>query len=686
MFNIVFSITLLVSLFAPFAVSPPASGPPYQPAACMFTVPAGLEEGVDVTCGYLTVPADHDQPDGPTLKLGVAVFKHQGQLLRPEPLFILQGGPGGSTLDVHPGLLQNSALRKSFDVVMLEQRGTLHSQPALTCSETDQYTLDNLDRDLSNAEATKLWDQALLKCHDRLVAQGINLSDFDSIQNAKDIETLRQALGYDKINLYGVSYGTLLALHYLRLFPDSLRTVILDGVVPPQANYIYTNVLDQDRVFKAFFEACRQSKECAASYPDLEQVFYKVIDELEKTPAHITLRDQQSGKAYPALMDGQTFYSGVYQTFYSAEFIPAIPRIIYKARDGDFDGFTDLLAFVTFDHTMSYGMYYSVNCAEEADDPPVTLDLSRVNPKILEFEKGSVESFIATCKSWNVASLGPAVDQPVKSDLPVLLLSGGLDPVTPESNAALAASTLSHSYSYTIPSGGHGQAFANKCADSIIQAFLKDPSTAPDSSCIADYATVDFWSPGAVVPVPLFGRVLGLDRDLLSPALLLALFSLGLLSALFFLPLAWLIKLIRSGRKPVGAGQSAFPVTSTGMDAPVETGSGSGCVLRLAGPAAMLNALVLPVFWITLTVLFVRMSVDQDMMVLWGVASAWRPLFLLPLLAILLSLFMLVGAILGWSSRYWSIWRKLYYSVVTLCALACVAITAYLGVTFQVFR
>ena len=679
MLNFLSSAFLLVALLAaPFVTNPAVPGPDFQPAPCMFQVPATLTEGTDVSCGYLTVPSDHDQPDGPKLKLAVAVFKHQGTLLHPEPLFILQGGPGGSTLDVHPSLAQNSALLKHFDLVMLEQRGTLHSEPALTCSEVDQYILDTLNVDLSPADSNRQWTETLLKCHDRLAAQGIQLADFNSVQNAKDIETLRVALGYGKIDVYGVSYGTMLALDYMRLFPDSIRAVVLDGVVPPQTNFISTNVLSQDRVFKAFFQACAESPECSRDYPDLQKVFFQVVDDLDKKPVHVTLTDQQTGQSYPALLNGESFYSGVYQAFYQSGFIPGLPRAIYRARAGDFDGFATVMSFFTFDHTVSYGMYYSVSCADKQADPPASLDLSKVFPKIAEYDQGSAAAFQALCKGWNVPSLDAVAEQPVQSDLPVLLLSGGLDPVTPPANAAQAAETLSHSFSFTFPTGGHSQAFNNTCADGIIQDFLQNPSQAPNSSCIADYNKVQFWSPTSVVPVGMFGRVLTLDRSLLSPAGLLGLFSLFMLSALLLIPLVWFVKLFRPSRK------ATIPADPYAEPSP-RLGSLSALSLRFAGLAAVLNSLILPVFWGVLTVLFVNLSLKNDMMVVWGVSNAWRPLFLLPLLFLLLSLFMLWECFSGWRSTDWSIWRKLYYSLITLCALANVGLMIYLGVMFQVF-
>lgn len=679
--NIVIRLGALFALlsYGFTAALPAAPAAPFEPASCMFELPAGFVDGQDVTCGYLTVPSNHDQPDGPSLRLGVAVFKHRGEEAQAQPLFILQGGPGGSTLDTYPGLIETGSLLDHFDIVLLEQRGTTYSQPSLVCDETNQFVLDNLNTDLSSAEYNKLWEQALAKCHERLVSQGINLSDFDSVQNARDVEALRLALGYEKINLYGVSYGTLLALHYLRLFPQGLHAVVLDGVVPPQLNYIYTNVLDQDRVFKTLFAACRASPECSRSYPDLESVFFQVVDELEKSPAHVVLHDQKSGKAYDALIDGEGFYSGIYQTFYSSEFIPAIPRIIYKAREGDFEGFTELLAFMTLDQSVSYGMYYSVNCAEEVNNPHPALDLSKVYPKILEFDQGDSESFERTCQTWRVEALPSSENEAVTSDVPVLLLSGGFDPVTPESNAAAAAATLSHSYSYTIPSGGHGQAFSNACADTIILSFLQEPSTAPDSACIADYAQVKFWAPRDVVPVPLFGRVLSLERDLLSPLILLVIFGLGLASALLVLPLVWFVKLFFP--KPAAAVAPGSEADS--VFAPL---FGAQLVLRFAGLAAMLNGLVVPVFWGVLTVFFFTMSVERDMMVLWGVPAVLRPLFLLPLLSIGLTILMLVETVLGWGSASWSVWRKLYYSILTICALACVGISIYLDVILPLVR
>ena len=154
--------------------------------------------------------------------------------------------------------------------------------------------------------------------------------------------------------------------------------------------------------------------------------------------------------------------------------------------------------------------------------------------------------------------------------------------------------------------------------------------------------------------------------------------SLFLLTALLLIPLVWFVKLFAPSRKPAPIA-NAYEEPVAFRPEPI-----SLVMLRFAGLAAVLNSLVLPVFWGVLTVLFVNMSVKNDMMVVWGVPDAWRPLFLLPLVFLFLSLFMLWECFMGWRAADWSIWRKLYYTLITLCALGSVGIMIYLGVMFQV--
>ncbi|NJL49949.1 MAG: alpha/beta hydrolase [Leptolyngbyaceae cyanobacterium SM2_5_2] len=215
--------------------------------------PQGATEGTDYECGYLTVPELHAQPDGNTIQVGIVILKS----LQPnpaEPLVMFQGGPGGSSIDIFAGmfanatyderteaLLQNSdnevtqrvraragaalaqLLRRDRDLIIFEKRGNRYSKPELTCARDNGTAVPNDEL------------EALRECRDRLTAKGINLAAYNSVESARDVAALIDTLGYDQVNLYGVSYGTTLVQHIMRLYPNRIRSIILDGIVPRSA-------------------------------------------------------------------------------------------------------------------------------------------------------------------------------------------------------------------------------------------------------------------------------------------------------------------------------------------------------------------------------------------------------------------------------------------------------------------
>ena len=287
---------LLVALSAQSALAGPivqARSAAFAPTDCaaLVKLPFGRAPGADFECGYLKVPAQHSLPAGPTIELAVVILKSTSRSPQPDPLVMAQGGPGGSTIDTYAALLLDSPLRAERDIVLFDQRGTLHSRPALMCPESIELTLRTLEQDLSSEEENRLSDEALLACHARLLREGVNLAAFDSIENAADVEALRVALGYNMINLYGVSYGTLLALHVLRDSPGGLRSVILDSVVPPQVNFLAQAARSENRALTEFFGACAADARCNAAFPDLERVFYEQVQQLDRTPARVPMTD-----------------------------------------------------------------------------------------------------------------------------------------------------------------------------------------------------------------------------------------------------------------------------------------------------------------------------------------------------------------------------------------------------------
>jgi pimeloyl-ACP methyl ester carboxylesterase len=476
----------LVPAAAPVQAAAPAQyGPDFEVTHCMFDVPANVVEGQDVICGYLTVPELHSKPDGATIQLAVVIIKSTDPNAPSDPLVMMQGGPGGSTIDYFTQTYFSGLVsRPNRDIVLFDQRGTYYSKPSLVCPETLDLSLQLLEQNLPTAEKDRLNLEASMACHDRLVKEGVNLAAYNSLENAADVESLRQALGYDQINLYGVSYGTLLALHVMRDYSKNLRSVILDSVVPPQINFILTAPRSENRSFNELFAACAASPECSAAYPNLDQVFSQLVDSLQQKAITVPLTDSKNSKTYQAVFNGADLTDALFTLMYVSEFIPIIPEMLFDLRSGDTFLLGQMLSAIQFDRTMSEGMYNSVMCSEDVDYKISDVQVDGVSPLIAESSKDGAQSMLDLCSRWNVPDLSPAIDQPVTSDVPVLIFNGRFDPITPPENGEAAASTLSHSFVFTFPTNGHGSATVGTCPFEIMQAFLDDPTQKPDGSCI----------------------------------------------------------------------------------------------------------------------------------------------------------------------------------------------------------
>ena len=249
------------------AVAPPSHpvSSAFQQTHCPFLLGAGLVEGQNVKCGFLVVPEDRSLPKGPTIRLAVAIFKTPSSQRDPDPVLFLSGGPGLPLLErmgptFNAGNLAGSLQNR--DLILLDQRGNGYSQPSLRCSANETPRA----------------------CHDRLVKSGINLNAYTTLENAADVHDLIRALGYQQVNLEGVSYGTRLALTVMRLFQADLRSVVLDSVIPPQVNGFTSIPPAALRAFDVLFQGCSADPSCNSTYPHLHAVFYQLVADLNTTP------------------------------------------------------------------------------------------------------------------------------------------------------------------------------------------------------------------------------------------------------------------------------------------------------------------------------------------------------------------------------------------------------------------
>lgn len=676
--------------------------PSFRPVSCAtFEPTAGLVEGQDVECGFVTVPEQHDQPNGPTIELGVVILKSLNPDAPPDPILILQGGPGGSTIETYTFLsVTNPALRQNRDIILFDQRGTSHSNPSLYCQEVFDLSVELLDDDLTQEESNRLTMEALRECRDRLENEGVNLDAYNTLENAADVDAVRRALGYEQVNLYGVSYGTLLALNVMRDYPEGLRSVTLDSVVPPQVNFILNTAQTQNRSFEMLFDACASDPECSAAYPNLREVFYEQVDRLNEDPVFITVTDTKTGESYRALVDGDSLVAAVFQMLYATEIIPLLPRVIYEVRAGNYSFLERILSLLVFDQSISVGMYYSVMCSEDADFTPDEFDLSNLPPQILSMEEDTPETFLQTCDLIGVKELGPQMDEPVESDVPTLILSGNFDPITPPEYAQQAAETLRNNYFFVFPFAGHGVLGSVDCADQIFIDFLNNPQQEPDSTCLAENV-VAFSTPGALVRLPKLYPMLNLEGTTWVELGLYFLALLFLLTALVVYPVVWIVRLLtRKPAPPAYPLQGNFEQVNTPgvYDMPEAYGAPAypqaqpapvrerpRGLYRLAPWASALVGILLLVFTVILIGILVQMITANDLRMLMGLPGTARPLFILPLLSALLALGMIVIAVTAWARGAGSVWGRLYFSLLTLAALACVAVLTYWGMTTAVF-
>ncbi|MCB0171621.1 MAG: alpha/beta fold hydrolase [Anaerolineae bacterium] len=629
----------------------------FEPADCPFENPFFsfiTPESQGFECGYVTVPEQHADPDGPTIRLPVAILKASGDNPQPDPLFLAQGGPGGDAFGVFSTILPNTNLARDRDLVIFNQRGTLYADPQLACTELNDILAELLVAPRDKAD--ELTKNAYTQCHERFQAEGINLSAYNSVENAADIEAIRAALGYDTFNFYGVSYGTLLGLHLMRDHPEHLRSVILDAVVPPQLNFIPLVPQNTNRLFDQFFQACAADETCQAEYPDLETRFFAVVDQLNEQPTTLTIADPDTGQHYDVRLDGDTLLGFVYQIAYLPEAYAIFPNMVKSFEAGDYRFIEVILPLFLFDDTISDGMYFSVICAEDADFDPEATPLAGLRPQIAANAVEDLKnSYIDMCAIWQVDALGPFIDEPVVSDIPTLLLSGEFDPITPPENAAAAAASLTNSFNYVDAVGSHGAFGSDACANQIVEAFLNNPTVPPNASCLTQ-ASPDNFVPPNTIRVDLIHQINTLDPWAVAFTLLAGLFLLGILSAFVVWPIVLVVRLIT--QRKIETESRLLRWTRSGL--------------------VIVFGLLALVFVVGLNI-FIVQSLSGSMAIL-SVVSSWAaPLFIVPYLLALLALGIIALMIWSWQKKEGTIWSRLYYTFLTLCVIGYISMLAFTG-------
>ena len=435
----------------------------------------GYDTPVDAYCGTLEVYENRDTKQGRQIDLNIVVLPALRSDAAPDPLFFLAGGPGqgaAKMAKVVRTIFQR--VQNDRDIVLVDQRGTGKSNP-LNCLDAEDDSLQSL------METSEQQIEKLKACAAKYDA---DLTLYTTPIAMDDLDDVRAFLGYDKINVYGGSYGTRAALVYMRQHGDRVRTAILDGVAPPNMRLPLYFPRDTERAFELLAKDCAADAGCNKAYPNLLERMQALIARLEKNPPTVTVTHPRTGETAAIRIEARLLANVMVAALYQPLMTTLVPAIVAAAEKNDFQSMLALAGMGGGgdEVNMAIGMQLSVICAEDA--PKNTPDDLLKGSESTLFGKYVMSIQQQACAFWPRGHVDESFYEPVKSAIPTLVLSGEADPVTPPSWGEQVAATLSNSKHVIIGGTGH-TAGGTGCGQRIMREFIEEGSPANlDTSCV----------------------------------------------------------------------------------------------------------------------------------------------------------------------------------------------------------
>ena len=418
-------------------------------------------------CLAVPVPLDYAQPANKDLKIHVTVAPAFREGARADPLFVLAGGPGQAGSEVL--MLLSTAfkrVRATRDIVFIDQRGTGLSGK-LDCKEApNQETMSDAELE---AEARRC-----------VSTSKTPFAFYNTANAARDLEEVRRALGYGKVNLFGGSYGTRLGQAYARAFPASVRSLVLDGVAAPD-QVIPAGGRDAQAALDKLFDSCRKDALCNKAYPNLRVEFDSLATRTE-AGIKLPVADPRTAQPVTFTMTAQRFNGTIHNILYSPADARRLPFLIHSAYQGRWEPFIarhNISGDFAGEGGTATLLYLAVVCAE---------DVPRMTPELVKEDAAAITRPLtsripAMCKDMKVPAVPYAA--PTTIEAPALLLSGALDPVTAPRRAEAAARYMKHAQHLVVANAGHGVSQLG-CAPRLLRAFLDQPGAALDAACLAE--------------------------------------------------------------------------------------------------------------------------------------------------------------------------------------------------------
>jgi len=455
-------------LFCPAAASPKAPSRLAQLHPCQ----GGSEIGA--LCGTYEVWENRDAKSGRKIGLKIVVLPALSSHPKPDPIFFLAGGPGQAATDL-AGSAAANPLRRDRDLVYVDQRGT-GDPDRLTCE------LGGHEDDLQSYLGETFPLDAIRECREELEEQ-YDLTLYTTDLAMDDFDEVRAWLGYGRINLLGGSYGTRASQVFLRRHPQAVRAMVLTGVVPMDEALPISHAAGGQRALDLLLGWCAQDAACKVRFPDTKEELETVLNRLEQSPVMVTVRHPGTGNPVQVRLSRDLVADGVRWLLYNAADSARLPLLVHQAASGDFSalGQASVSARVGIVQALANGMFFSVTCAE---DIPF-IDPAQIPARTAGSFLGDyrVRQQMAACEVWPRADIEPGHREAIRSGVPVLLISGERDPVTPPAFAARAARWLTHAVQVVVPFAGHGS--NESCVQEIGRKLIERGTAAGlNTSCL----------------------------------------------------------------------------------------------------------------------------------------------------------------------------------------------------------
>jgi pimeloyl-ACP methyl ester carboxylesterase len=458
-------------------------------ADCGFSV-----DGVELDCGFIEVAENRDLDGrGRYIPYFFVRARATGPDRATDPLVELVGGPGQHASDFARDIVQRDLPRLGRrDLLIVDQRGTGRSN-RLDCFSHDLAADPDALR--------KLFDQdffdpgAFRRCLAELETRA-DLTRYTTTASAHDLEELRVALGYDVLNLRGGSYGTRLGLEYIRRYPESVRSAVLAGVAPGSALLVETVARDFQDALDAVIEACEAEEACAAAYPGFRAELHALLEEVDGQAVTVALPHPATGDPHEVRLRHAQLITALRYTLYSVRLSAGLPKQVRAAADGDWTPLAGMLPalLVGLHNAVAEGMWASVKCAEEL--PFIDPERARKLSSGTLMGTLRLDDEMAICSFWPRGEAAPDFHEPVRADVPVLLIAGEFDPASPLGLAEEAAKHLGRGVVVRVRNRSHWGLGGDACVDGLVEAFLEaGHGDDLDVGCATEYERPPFQLP-----------------------------------------------------------------------------------------------------------------------------------------------------------------------------------------------